>query len=84
MYYVANGKVYADAGDGKVKGVSITAKDKVVTHRELESVTPKLVGSAVELPEGAVPCTLDMVIAKFNVSESNPVVFKSDKGKKEQ
>lgn len=84
MYYVANGKVYADVGDGKVKGVSITAKDKVVTTRELESVTPKLVGGAVDMPEGAVPCTLDMVVAKFNVSESNPVVFKAEKGKKEE
>ena len=77
MYYVANGKAYIDAGNGKVKGVSITAKDKVTEVRELESVTVEAVGGAISLPSGASTCTLDEVVAKFNVSESNPLTFKA-------
>lgn len=78
MYYIADGKAYADAGKGKVKGIDVTAKDKVVEVRELESVTVSAVGGARALPEGAVPCTLDEVVARFHVSESNPLLFKAE------
>lgn len=80
MYYIADGKAYADAGKGKVKGIDVTAKDKVVEVRELESVTVTAVGGARNLPAGAVGCSLDELVAKFHVSESNPLLFSDGEG----
>lgn len=75
MLYVANGNVYAVDADGSVHPVTVTAKDKVIEHRELESVEFKTAKEVVELPAGAQAATEDAVIARFNLSESNPVKF---------
>ena len=79
MYYIAEGKAYVDDVDGKVKGIEVTAKDKVTEVRELESVTVTTVGSARTLPAGAASYTLDEIVAKFHVSETNPLLFGSTK-----
>lgn len=75
MLYTNGSKVYQVDDDGTVRGVQVTAKDKVVTVRELESVTVKPVRKVKSLPDGAVPATLGEVIAKFNVSEGNPLLY---------
>ena len=75
-YYVANGNVYFKDEDGKVHGVDVTAKDKVIEHRELESITPVIGKKEVALPAGAHAATLDEIALKFNLSELNPIKFK--------
>lgn len=73
--YLKDKRAYRVDDAGKVHGVSITAKDKVITRRELESVTVEDSASVAKLPEGAVPVTVDTLVAKFNVSEANPLVW---------
>lgn len=79
MYYVSDGKVYIKDGS-TYRNVGITAKDKVITHHELESVTVvpgEIVVSALTEP---VALTLDELIKKFNISEENPVpIIEADK-----
>ena len=73
-YRVSDKNVYWIDDEGKSYGVNITAVDKVVTHREIESVTIT-VGSEAECPTTAVGATVSDIIAKFNLSEENPVSF---------
>ncbi len=73
--YEANGNVYAVDGDGKAHAATVTAKDKVVRLRELESVTVTPQKAAVKLPAGARPITINAVVRKFAVTEDNPVGF---------
>lgn len=81
MLYLKGDKAYRVDGDGKVHGVDITAKDKVITRRELESVSVVDAATVAKLPAGAVPVTIDTIIAKFNVSEENPLTYRKASAK---
>lgn len=72
MFYVEDGKVYIQEGK-HFRNVGFTAKDKVVTTRQLES-TEVVLGTLTKakLPN-AVCLTREEVIAKFNLSENNPI-----------
>ena len=83
MLYYAEGQVYLVDESGATYGVSVTAKDKVIEKRELDSVTFEIQGKAV-LPAGAVPVTEDEVVKKCNISELNPCLFKPKKKAKEE
>ena len=72
MYYVADSGAYVVDDEGVCKGIGVTVVDKVTTIREIESISCKP-GSATTLPAGAVPATLHEIVAKFNVSQSNPL-----------
>lgn len=73
--YEANGNVYAVDDEGKAHGVTVTAKDKVVEVRELESVTVSPQKAEVRLPKAARPVTTEAIRLKFALSEKNPVKF---------
>lgn len=73
--FEANGNIYAVGGDGKAHGASVTATDKVVEVRELQSITVTPQKVEVALPEGATPITTDEIRLKFNLSQKNPVKF---------
>ena len=75
MFYVVDGSVYTERADGKYVNVEITGKDKVIVSRELESVTVNEGDVVIDDVGSALPCTLNTIIAKFNVSEANPVPF---------
>ena len=79
MLYVADGQVYEVVG-GECFGCDVTAKDKVVETRSLESVTIEQKGKA-KLPAGAHPVTFDEMVVKLNLSEKNPCLFKASKKK---
>lgn len=81
MYYVVNGSVYAER-DGKFVNVEITGKDKVVEIRELESVTVTDGDIVLDSVGDAIPCSISTIIAKFNISEKNPVLFAKPAPKK--
>lgn len=74
MYYVKGNAVYVQDGD-KFRNVKITAKDKVVEVRELESVTITNGTTVMKELNGAVPMTMDEIRRKFNLSEANPIEF---------
>lgn len=75
MLYLKDNSVYFVGSDGNAHPCNITAVDKVVTKRELESVTYVPLERTVTLPSGASQVTLESLIAKFNVSELNPYEF---------
>lgn len=81
MYYVVDGSVYAER-DGKFVNVEITGKDKVIEVRELESITVTDGDIVLDSVGDAVPHTLNTIIAKFNISERNPVPFAKAPAKK--
>lgn len=72
MFYVADSGAYVVDDEGACKGIGVTVVDKVTTIREIESISYKP-GSATTLPAGAVPATLQEIVAKFNVSQDNPL-----------
>lgn len=75
--YEANGNVY-DVEGGVAHPANIVAKDKVIEIRELESVAVKVDKNDVVLPSEARPVTIDEAVAKFNISEKNPLKFDAD------
>jgi hypothetical protein len=78
MFYVSDGKVYVREGD-HFRNVGFTAKDKVITRRELES-TSVVMGTVV-----ADTLTREEIITKFNLSEGNPIpVIKKSRKKSEE
>lgn len=79
MFYTSNGNIYTKAADGKVYPVDITAKEKVVEYRTLASITAKPHEETVELPEDAMPATLDEIRCRFVLSEDHPLTFDSAK-----
>lgn len=81
LYLAQDGNVYFVDDNNEAYPVEITAKDKVIETRELESVNVKVQDKKVELPEGAVPTTQEALLKKFNVSEKNPILFKAAKTK---
>ena len=70
MYYIdTKNRIWMESGDGFVQ-VGIEAKDKVTVIKELESVT---VVPSIDVAQVA---TLDTIVAKFHVSEENPIKVK--------
>lgn len=72
MFYVADGKVYIKEGNA-YRNVGFTAKDKVITHRELESVTLVRGDVVVDSLNSPSLLTQDEIIRKFSLSEENPI-----------
>lgn len=84
MFYVSDGKVYVREGN-HFRNVGFTAKDKVITQRELES-TSMVVGTVVvDTLDDSVALTREEIITKFNLSEKNPIpVIKKSRKKTEE
>lgn len=78
MFYVADGKVYVREGD-RFRNVGFTAKDKVITRRELESTEVVMGTVIVDKLDNPIPATREEVIAKFNLSENNPIPLIEEK-----
>lgn len=72
MFYVSDGKVYVREGD-RFRNVGFTAKDKVITRRELESTSVVMGAVVVDTLNDPVPLTREEVITKFGLSENNPI-----------
>lgn len=72
MFYVSDGKVYIREGD-RYRNVGFTAKDKVITRRELESTSVVMGTVVVDTLNDPVPLTREEVITKFGLSENNPI-----------
>ena len=72
MFYVSDGKVYVREGD-HFRTVGFTAKDKVITRRELESTSVVMGTVVVDTLNDPVPLTREEVITKFGLSENNPI-----------
>ena len=79
--YLANGNVYVVNEDGQAHPADVTAKDKVIETRQLESVTVKAKKEVVALPDGAMPVTQDELVCKFNLSQKNPIKFDPERAK---
>ena len=78
MFYVSDGKVYVREGD-HFRNVGFTAKDKVITRRELESTSVVMGTVVVDTLDNPVALT------KFNLSEKNPIpVIKKSRKKSEE
>lgn len=72
MFYVSDGKVYIREGE-RFRNVGFTAKDKVITRRELESTSVVMGTVVVDTLNAPVPLTREEVITKFGLSENNPI-----------
>lgn len=72
MFYVSDGKVYVREGD-HFRNVGFTAKDKVITRRELESTSVVMGTVVVDTLSDPAPLTREEIITKFNLSEGNPI-----------
>lgn len=72
MFYVSDGKVYVREGD-HFRNVGFTAKDKVITRRELESTSVVMGTVVVDTLDNPVALTREEIITKFNLSEKNPI-----------
>ena len=64
MFYVSDGKVYVREGD-HFRNVGFTAKDKVITRRELESTSVVMGAVVVDTLNDPAPLTREEVITKF-------------------
>ena len=76
MYYIdTKNRIWMKSENGFVQ-VGIEAKDKVTVIKELESVT--VVPSEIKAKkiDVAQVATLDTVVAKFHISEENPIKVK--------
>nr|DAG69211.1 MAG TPA: hypothetical protein [Caudoviricetes sp.] len=72
MFYVSDGKVYIREGN-RYRNVGFTAKDKVITRRELESTSVVMGAVVVDTLNDPTPLTREEIITKFNLSEGNPI-----------
>lgn len=72
MFYVSDGKVYIREGN-RYRNVGFTAKDKVITRRELESTSVVMGTMVVDTLSDPTPLTREEIITKFNLSEGNPI-----------
>lgn len=72
MFYATDDGAFLVDAEGNCTAIGINAKDKVVEVRELESISI-VRGEGGQLPAGAVPATIDEIVARFNVSEANPL-----------
>lgn len=75
MYYIKDNRVYEPHEKGFVE-VSIEAKNRVVTTSELESITVTPSNYVVDKLDGATQATIDEVMARFSLSEDNPIKAK--------
>lgn len=84
MFYVSDGKVYVREGN-HFRNVGFTAKDKVITQRELESTSMVMGTVVVDTLDDSVALTREEIITKFNLSEKNPIpVIKKSRKKTEE
>ena len=84
MFYVSDGKVYVREGN-HFRNVGFTAKDKVITQRELESTSMVMGTVVVDTLDDSVALTREEIITKFNLSEKNPIpVIKKFRKKTEE
>ena len=84
MFYVSVGNVYVRE-ENHFRNVGFTAKDKVVTQRELESTSVVMGTVVVDTLDNSVALTREEIITKFNLSESNPIpVIKKSRKKTEE
>lgn len=72
MFYVSDGKVYVREED-HFRNVGFTAKDKVITRRELESTSVVMGTVVADTLDNPVALTREEIITKFNLSEGNPI-----------
>lgn len=79
MLYLNGDRAYRVSDDGSVHGVDVRGHDKVVTIREPGGVTVSDVATVKELPAGAVPVTVDELVAKFGISEGHPLTYRKQK-----
>ena len=63
MFYVSDGKVYVREGD-HFRNVGFTAKDKVITRRELESTSVVMGTVVVDTLDNPVVLTREEIITK--------------------
>jgi hypothetical protein len=82
MYLERNGCLYIEE-KGKYTNVQITAKNRVVTVSELESITVTP-GETVTSLRGAVPMTMDEIKSKFHLDEDHPIKFAKSKKDKDK
>ena len=75
MYYFANDKAYFVGEDGKAHQMGVTVTEKKVVETQIESITPKVSKSAVKLPADAVPASLENIVARFGITEDNPLTM---------
>lgn len=79
MYYIdKENRVFQETENGFVE-VSITAKNKVIVTKELESITVTPSDHIEASLDGASRATIDEVMARFNLSEENPIKAKGVK-----
>lgn len=84
MFYVSDGKVYVREGN-HFRNVGFTAKDKVITQRELESTSMVMGTVVVDTLDDSVALTREEIITKFNLSEKNPIpLIKKSRKKTEE
>lgn len=80
MYLEKDGNLYVKEGDA-FRNVQVTAEEKVVTVRELKSITVKP-GKLVKSLDGANPLTMDEVKRKFHLDGDHPIAFAKTETKK--
>lgn len=78
MYFIKDGMVFQETDRGFVE-LSITAKNKVIVTPELESITIEESEHVEASLEGASTATFEEVIARFGLSEENPIKAKGAK-----
>lgn len=73
MYFAdKNGSMWLKTDNG-FQNIGVTVKEKLVTFKRVESV--EIVPSSLVVPslEDGIPMTLRQAIAKFSVTEDNPL-----------
>lgn len=81
MYFISEGKVYVKDGEA-YRNVGFTAKNKVITTSELESIT-MVKGTVVkDNLDNYTPLTQNEVFARFGLSEDNPIEVIAEAPKK--
>lgn len=76
MFYIdKDNRIFIETEKGFME-VGIEAKDKVTVIKELESVTVVPSNKTVKKIDVVQSATLDTIVAKFHVSEENPIKVK--------
>ena len=82
MYYIdKQNRIYMKTEKG-FNEIGIEAKDKVTVIKELESVTVVPSKRIVKTIDFAQSASLNDIVAKFHVSEENPIVIDVKKASK--
>ena len=77
MFYANDSGAYVVDSGGTCKSLGVSVKERSVTVTEVESVTTSE-RKEMSLPAGAVPASLAEIIAKFGVTQANPLVAQTD------